>query len=483
MRFRYRDWFAEQRQFNRERTGRDLVLKARQIGLSTVELARDLWFALRYPGAQVLVVTHDREMKDQFFLTVRLMAESLLLLGLLPKTQYSTKTELVFKKTGSAIRIIEAGETERAASKKGRSGFIHRLHATEAAFWAVAGETWTGLHASLTPKAEVTIESTPNGAGGLFYEDVQAAREGRSDYKLHFFPWYEHKEYRLPVPEGFDPAPRDEWEEKLRKKGCDDGQIAWWRSKVDDPKFGLEKALQEYPIDINTCFRAPGGVFLAAKFLDAISGLTREPKKTAPLEFRGHRFGEALIYIPPGKGRKYEIGADVSEGILNDAHSATVLDRVTGETAATFWSDCIEPGDFGLALAVLGWLYNNARVGPERNNHGFSTLRALDREAKYSNIFIADDGKRGWITNQATRPPLFDDLSLAIREKSAWTPDAATLAETRTIVRDPKDGKPRALGKGTKNGCRDDRFVGWAIAWQMRTKPINDPRGFHLPGI
>lgn len=475
-------WWSEQRRFEQERTGRDLVVKPRQVGFSTLELARDLHHALIVEGAQVLVVVHDAGLKEQLYLTTRMMAEALKAIGLLPKTRYSTKTELVFEKTGAAVRIVEAGETERAASKKGRSGTVHRLHATEVAFWGAAGETMTAILGSLTPDAEVVVESTPNGAGGLFYEDVQAARAGRSDYKLHFFPWYEHEGYRTTPKPGFDRFPRDQWEEKLRGAGCDDSQIAWWRSKVDDPKFGLEQALQEYPIDLDTCFRSPGRRFIEAGYLDAIAGLVREPKETAPLEFKNRRYGEALIYEKPARGMTYEIGADVSEGIESDAHSATVLERKSGRTVATWWTDSIEPGDFGIGLAVLGWLYNTARITPERNNHGHTTIRALQHEAGYTRIYQADDGKLGWITNSATRPPLWDELAFAIRERATFTPDAATLAECRTIVRG-KDGKPVALNKGAKDGCKDDRYVSWAIAWQMRTKPIWEPKGFHIRGL
>jgi hypothetical protein len=170
VRFDYKRWNDEQKRFERERTGRDIGIKPRQIGFSTLELARDLQFAVVRPGVNVQVVVHDAEIKNQLFLNLRVMAECLKRRGLLPRTRYSTKTELVFADTGSAVRIVESGSTEKAAQSKGRSGTIHRLHATEMAFWGAAAETWNALSAATPDSAEIIIESTANGAGGLFYD-------------------------------------------------------------------------------------------------------------------------------------------------------------------------------------------------------------------------------------------------------------------------------------------------------------------------
>ena len=120
VRFDHERWHPEQRQFERERTGRDIVIKPRQIGFSTLELARDLHHAITRPGENVLVVVHDAEIKEQLFLVLRTMADGLHTMGLLPRTRYSTKTELVFQDLASAVRIVEAGATVTSAQMKGR---------------------------------------------------------------------------------------------------------------------------------------------------------------------------------------------------------------------------------------------------------------------------------------------------------------------------------------------------------------------------
>jgi len=478
--FRAEDWHQEQRRFCAERTGRDIVLKPRQVGFSTLELARDLYFAITRSGVDVLVIGHDGLLVEQLFMTLRIFADCLRKVGKLPRTLYSNKREIVFADTGSAVRVVEAGATTVAAEKKGRSGTVHRLHATELAFWGAAAETMGAVLGCVPADGEVVEESTANGVGGLFYADVMAAREGRTGYKLHFFPWYEHAEYRAkPLPNDFDPAVRrgadgkpDQWEARLRQLGCDDAQLAWWRGKVDDPKVGLERALQEFPVDIDTCFRASGAAWLEPAVLDKISGYVREPLRLLPIKIGQQSFDPARIYAEPELGAQYVVFGDVSEGVANDGSAATVLDRKTKRTVATWWSNTIAPGDFGAVMAALGFFYNRALVAPERNNHGHAAIERLTAglpEIKcYPNLYTGPDERVGWVTNTASRAIMWDELATAIRDGSAHTPDAATLAECRSLIRDT-DGKPRARGKSTrsKDASRDDRFVSWAGAWQI----------------
>jgi hypothetical protein len=385
---------------------------------------------------------------------------------------------------------VEAGENDRAAEKKGRSGVVHRLHATEMAFWGAAQETMGAVMLSVPATGEIVIESTPNGAGGLYYDMVQAARAGTSGYKLHFFAWWQHNEYRGAIPADFDPEPRDQWEQRLRGYGCDDAQIVWWRSKVNDPSVGLDRALVDFAIDVDTCFRASGSPWIEPAVIDKISDRVREPVRLAPLVWRGQRFDAARIYQERRAGLQYVVFADVAEGVAGDGSAACVLERASGEMVATWWSDSIAPGDFGAVLAILGWLYSDvpakqfALVGCERNNHGHATLERLLTVMRYPAVYHADDGRPGWDTNSATRPVMWDGLAYALRDGAAWTPDAATLGECKTIVRDV-DGKPRARGKHgkSKEACRDDRFVAWAGAWQLRSRAAPVVGGARVSGI
>lgn len=492
----YPRWHPEQRAFHAARCGRDLVLKARQVGFTTLELARDVQYARTRAGVQVLVVSHDGELAETMFQAAHMMVGSLVELGLCPKPKYSTRREIVFADNHSAIRVVEAGATDAAANKKGRSGTINRLHATEIAFWGAAQSTMAALMNAVPQSGEIIIESTANGAAGLFYDLCRTALEGKGEFKLHFYPWHVHEEYRTRPPPDFDPHPRDVWEERLRDAGCDDAQIAWWRSRVDDPaRGGIELVLQENPIDPHTCFRTSGGAYIPSDSIEWLQSRTREPLRRERIIVKGRYLGDLAVWAEPVKGERYVVGGDVSEGIGGDASAADVSIARTGQTVATFANDKIEPGDFGIALAWIGRRYNHAMLACERNKDGAAAIRALTHEATevtpypQSALYVAEDGRIGWLTSTATRPQLFDELRTVIvdlaqrRDPLVLTPCIATVDEAKTLVRDPVDGKPRARGKGTKGGARDDRFVAKAIGWQVRQAKPWSPKPFHIPNL
>jgi hypothetical protein len=494
VKFDWSRWHGEQRKFEQMRSGRDITIKGRQIGFTTMELARDLHFAITRKGVNVQVIVHDDKIKDQLFLNLRTMAMGLKTIGLLPATLYSNKTELVFKDLDSAVRIVESGSTSASAQKKGRSGTIHRLHATEIAFWGAAADTWTAMSAAAELAEDIIIESTANGAGGLFYEMVQAARFQRGGYKLHFFPWFEHKHYRAPIHdrerESFDPSPRDKWEEKLREAGCDDQQIRWWRLKVDAPEWGIDRTLQEYPIDADSCFRVAGRSYFEPDVIDRLSDGCREPKSYTPLRWSDGKsgmakhLGDLAVWQTYDSAKRYIVGGDVSEGTGSDASTMTVIEEESAKMVATYWSDSVEPGDFGLAMAVVGKMYGMARLAPERNNHGHAALRAIVHEAHYpvGKVFSPDDQKLGWLTDLVTRPVMFDNLGAAIRTGIVTTQDREMVSECKTLVRNEK-GKVEARNKGKKDGSKDDRFVSWVIAFAVRSKPAQKFQRVQLPGF
>lgn len=481
MHFHHSTWHEEQQRFERERTGRDIVLKSRQIGFSTLELMRGLYLSSTRNSFNTVVAGHDQSLVQDLFESVRFAAEGLEAVGKLPGTTRDTVRMLRFGGLGSTVSVTEAGATERSASKKGHSGTIHRLHATEVARWAEPAESMKGFLGAVPDDGEVVIESVAAGAGGWFYDHVMDALAGRGRYKLHFYPWFEHLAYRAAVPDDFDPSPCDDTEKLLRSLGCDDEQIAWWRGKVED--FG-DDVLEQYPPTPELAFRASGRTWFDQRDLDAIASEVRPAIRDAPIVFRGQRFGTAKIFAEPVPGGVYVVFGDPSEGVAGDGSSATVLEARTGHVVATWWSDTVAPGDFGLVLAVLGWLYNEALVGAERNNHGHATLRALQYEAGYGHVYYGEDARVGWHTTPQSRPVMWGELFDAIGTKSASTPDADALAECRTIIRD-EDGQPRARDKRKKKkgACRDDRFVSWAGAWQIRGRAVARVGGLKIPGL
>lgn len=481
--FGWPQWHPEQRRFQAQRTGRDIVLKPRQIGFSMLELARDLQFARTHEGVQVVVVVHTGEAKNELFSRVHVMVRALHRWGLLPEAKENTKTGLRWADLDSSIKIIEAGKDEGTAAARGRSGTIHRLHATEVAFYAQPEETMTALLAA-SEHAEVVIESTANGTGNWFHEHVMLAREGRfEDFTFHFFPWWEHEAYRARA--GSYPPPETKralyWEKELRKLGCDEEQIAWWRKTVQ--KYGIDKALREYPPTVDAAFTVSSEKWFAPEHIDRLRVHVREPIERRLLERSGQSYGELRIYEHPQPRTAYVLAADPSGGNGINEAAITVIDHRHGHTVAAWDNNRVKPGELGHVVAMIGRLYNNALVAVERNEWrkgkdgsdtegGIETLHVLERDERYPRLYRDPQTKKlGWSTNEHTRPLIFHDLAKGIEDPDTplTTPDARTVDEAASIVRDPKTGRLYVPGK--KRGRGDDGlFVTWGIARQVRER-------------
>jgi hypothetical protein len=459
-------WNEIQRRYCANRTQRDVSLKARQAGFTTLEQARDVWHFLTVPGARVVVTCQsitDRSPVRLLSANYRLMFESLQAAGVPIKFRTESISEWVLDDRDASLRIIEAGASEAAAQKKGRAGTITRLHLTETAFYEYAEETLNALLEcvpGIEYGSEIISESTPNGAQGVFYRQCKSAEAGESGYKLHFFPWFLISEYSAPLERGERIEPRDELEERLLAAGCKPEQLKWYRRKVAEK--GADKTAQEYPSDPETCFLVSGRGFFdepttARLLADAPSG---------PLESRDrHRI---RIYRKPQPNVVYLLSVDTSEGGGGDPSGAMMWDRRTGEHVATIDGQ-FQPWELAKCSAKLGREYNEAEIAVERNNHGHAVLQALDREEQYRNIYRHEDEKPGWPTNTLTRPQMLDGLEDAHRRGLFTTPDRAVLSQLRTFV--TKNGKPQAA-----NGEHDELVIAAAIGWAVRRlAPVRMP--------
>ena len=487
--FAYDRWTPSQRAFHAARTGRDVVLKSRQSFFSTLEILRDIQYARTHEGAQVLIVTDDRDEKEKFFDRLKMMTDSLEAWGLIPAPRSTTKTQIVWPDNYSGIYITEAGASEGAAQSTGRSGTIHRAHLTEAAFWKSPRATWTSLSGAMDRADEVVIETTARGADTWFHRLWKAAVTGRfGRWRAHFFPWFEHpgrtadpKMYGRPTT-----SRARKWERILVNLGISRDQLAWWRGKVET--MTLDKALQEYPPTADAAFVSPGDTWLEPEYLDALGDAEGKPKRHKKL-----KRGELRIWINPDPAGRYIIGGDVSDGVGGDAATLVVIDHRTGKVCAAWHDRWTKPKEYARVMADVGLMYSTALLAPERQGMrtdgkeaiGLAVLRTL-RELKYPSkrIYKCEKDKPGWSTDKETRPTLLGDMADGIQDGSLRTPDAATIAETRSLVKD-RNGKIRARGKtsGRSSETRGDDglFFAWAIAVQVRIrKPIRSKR---LPRI
>lgn len=180
-----------QREFEERRGQRNVVLKARQMGISTWVSARLFLKTITVPGTLSVQVAHTQDAAESIFG----MAHRFL--GLLPEflregaleTSKANAREIRFRRLDSSFRVESAGD-----GNAGRGLTISNLHCSEVARWpGDATAVLQGLKAALAPGGELVLESTPQGAQGCFWEEWQRASE--TNTVRHFFPWWWESSY------------------------------------------------------------------------------------------------------------------------------------------------------------------------------------------------------------------------------------------------------------------------------------------------
>lgn len=448
-----------QRRFHDQRTGRDVALKPRQVGLTTEEQARDIYHFLTVPGARVVATCQsisDNTPLRQLATNYRVMFEGLQRAGLELKFRTESAGEWVLADRDASLRIVVAGASEASASKKGRAGTISRLHLTETSFYEFADETLNALLECVPHRdtgSEIVSESTANGASGYFYRQCQNAKAGIGEYRLHFFPWFLQAEYATALEPGETIIPETEREHRLVAQGVTPAQLKWYRAKVIDK--GQAAVDQEYPSDPETCFLVSGRSFFDSLVTTKLLAQARQPLET-------RKSGRIRIYAKPEEGKDYVFALDCSEGVGGDPSGGVMYRRDTGEHVATLDGQ-FQPHEAGEVAVELCKEYNGALLVPERNNHGHAVLQAV-RTLGYRRVYRHEDDKLGWPTNPVTRPVMLDALE-DVHRRSLWSSaDEILLGQIRKFVVNDQ-GKPEA-----PRGEHDDLVIAAAIGWAVRSR-------------
>lgn len=440
---------AIQQAFEQRRGPRNIVLKARQMGMTTWVAGRFFLKTITRPGTLTLEVAHTQEAAEEMFRIVHRFLDWLpaeLREGTL-RTSRANIRQIVFPEMDSEYRVVSAGERNA-----GRGMTVQNLHGSELARWpGDAAETLAGLRAALAPGAEVILESTPQGVGGCFYEEWRKATE--TGMVRHFFPWWMEPRYRAEAADGEGLTGEERMLMKRHRLSLE--QIGY-RRRMRADFHGL--AAQEYAEDAESCFLASG----ESMFELAAVG---ERLKTAPEPVERRRNGEMEIWLPPVPGRKYLVAVDPAGGGSGGDYSALeVVELETGMQCAEFAGHV---GGLELARTAvqLGREYNEAWIVVERNNHGSGVLAHLASTCRYERIYCDGgrrDGEPGWLTTVLSRPAALGRLEAALLQEPQRFMSRRLLAECRSFVRLPNGSA------GARAGTHDDRVMAMAIGLAAR---------------
>lgn len=462
---------------------RVIILKGRQMGVSTMIQGFLYWWVSQRRAQRAIVLAHEAPASANLFAMTKRFHDTVPPL-LRPNTRYSSKKELDFDLLDSSYRVLTAGGDAIA-----RSETASAAHLSETAFWpkSSAAGNYSGLMDTIpnVPGTVVFNESTADGMSGIFYDQWKAAATGAGIFEGVFLPWFWDPGYVLPIPEGVVWTPE---EDRLRglygPDGLSDGHLMFRRSKITEKTLDLFK--QEYPCNADEAFLTSGrpvfdGVRLAMMrdIAKAKFGPSTDPEQPWQVPERATLAmltefgdpspdprGELFIYRPLSPKETYYIGADVGAGIRKDHSVAQVLDSHRRQVAV--WrSDTFDPDYFGSVLAALGRYYLDARIICERNNHGILTNRVLNRDEGYTNLYtetvvdkVSDRETEvvGFFTSERSKPLVINELRAEIRDGTIIVNDAVTLDELQGFVV-AENGRLEA-----DKGLHDDCVIALALA-------------------
>lgn len=456
------------------RTRKDLILKARKEGFSSLIEALWLHACLFIPNSRAVILSHEMESTKRHFDRVRYFIDNM---GgdkerrILIELDKDSQRELRFPKTNSSFWIGTAG-----SRTFGRGDDITHLHLSEVAHYSNQ-DVITGVQQACVPNAYMVMETTANGIGELFqrtWQDAEDLQSG-SPWKQHFYAWFDDPTNRVKIPEGVA-LHLTSSERKLKKQyKLDDEQVYWYRLKYAEMP-DKSKMPQEFPSNAKEAFIHSGRpVFNLEKIQLAKERVKHlKPLRIGDLEEDGKNIniidgelGPLSIWNMPKNNRMYLISADVAEGVQGGDYSvAHVFDRHNWEVVARMRMH-INPGEWGEKLCILGYLFNNAVLAPELNNHGWATIERIKLMGyphllKTNELWPSDKNpKEGFPTvsgENKSRSMIITAARNAIEDETVHCPDMITLNEMESFIQNEDTGKMEA-----QKNCHDDCVISFGI--------------------
>lgn len=469
---------ALKKQYDQGKPQRAIVLKARQMGFSTLTEAMIFKKTVTAFNIKSGIITHEASATDNLFNMSKRYLDNLPD-EMKPQIKKSNAKELVFDNengTGlkGVIKCMTAGNTT-----VGRSDTFQNLHVSEYAFWGgKKKETLIGLLQTVpdTLNTMVIIESTANG-----YDDFKDMWDDAVAEKSQFVPvfcaWWELDGYR----KAYDGFTLTAEEIKLKELyNLDNEQIAWRRWCIHNNCRGdVNLFKQEYPSCPEEAFLSSGNcVFDKEKIIERLQKV-KEPIKRGSflydydglkvnnIKWQDEPNGIIKIYKDVVKGRPYVIGGDTA-GDGSDNFVGEVLDNISGEQVAEL-SHQTDEDLYARQMYCLGKYYNEALIGVEVN---FSTYPEKELERlEYPNLYHRQQEdsvthkyqfKKGFKTTSVTRPIIIAGLVEVIRDDVDTINSAELLHECLSFIKN-EQGRAEA-----EQGKHDDRVMAMAIAHYIR---------------
>jgi len=412
----------------------NIILKSRQLGISTISAGYSLWLMLFQQDKNVLVIATKQDVAKNLVTKVREM-HMYLPSWLKGTTVEDNKLSLRFK-NGSQVKAVSS------SGDAGRSEALSLLIIDEAAFIDNIDEIWASSQQTLATGGKCIALSTPNGVGNWFHKSWVKAEEGTNNFKTIRLHWSVHPE---------------------RNKD--------WRAEQDE-LLGPKMAAQECDCDF---------VSSGHNVVDpSITEWYANTHVKDPIETRGFD-GNYWIWESCDYNKDYMVVADVARGDGSDFSTFQVIDTETVTQVAEYRGQ-LTPKDFGNMLVGVATEYNDALLVIENASVGFGSIQsAIDRDYKNLYYTYKQDGvvdattqltkgydlkdktqmTPGFTTSAKTRPLLISKLDIYLREKVSIIRSKRLIEELRVFIW--HGSKAQA-----QRGYNDDLVMAFSIGMWVR---------------
>ena len=408
-----------------------IVLKSRQLGISTLSAGYSLWMMLFNKDKNILCIATKQETAKNMVTKVKFMYENL------PswlKIDASENNKLNLRlKNGSQIKATSA------ASDAGRSEAVSLLIIDEAAFIENIGEIWASAQQTLATGGGCIAISTPYGTGNWFHQTWIRAEEKANDFLPIRLPWFVHPE-------------RDQA----------------WRDRQDELLGDPRMAAQECDCDFSTS----GDVVFYPEYIE----FYEKTYIKDPLERRGAD-RNLWVWEPCDYSRTYMVVADVARGDGKDYSAFHIID-VENNVQVAEYKGQLGTKEFGYLLVGIATEYNEALLVIENASIGWATIQTvIDRG--YQNLYYSPksgevradsyfdqymDTSRmvaGFTMSSRVRPMLIGKFQEYLSDKGVTIQSKRLIEEMKTFIW--RNGRPEA-----QQGYHDDLVMSFGIAMYMR---------------
>ena len=406
----------------------NVILKARQLGISTIAAGYIAWMIMFHRDKNVLV------MATKFGTATNLVRKVKAIVKSVPEFM-QIATIIVDNRSSFELSNGSQIKASSTSADAGRSEALSLLVLDEAAHIENLEELWTGLYSTLSTGGRCVALSTPNGVGNWFHKTFVDSDAGKNDFFPTTLPWDVHPD-------------RDEEWFKKETKNMSRRQIAQ---------------------ELQCNFNMSGETVIDPQNIIELESRVCIPKYRAGFD-RNYYIWEEF-----NPENSYLLVADVARGDGRDYSAFQIID-VTNMVQVAEYQGKLDLDHYAKVLYDAGQEYGSCMLVVENNNIGYSVLTKL-ADMEYSNLFYSTKGSNdyvdpilaesmsnsipGFTTSMKSRPLIIAKLEEFIRNQLITVNSNRLLNELKTFIW--HNGKPEAM-----KGYNDDLVLSMAIACWVR---------------